>query len=307
MHCIGWCAIWPREPRTSKPSWSDRSPRSSVSSRSFITCSARSSVAGQSGWMVINSRSGWKTSMSTLPGCWRRWPRPPMRMLPTLRHDLDHSRRAWRAKTSHATSQTRPAPAVAVRCMRSARVSARCSTSFRHACVCCASAGRSTAAAPAGRSIRHQHRSVRSPRDWPALPCSPTCWSANTAITRRSTDSPRSSPAMVSSLTGRPWRTGSVGRAGGWSRCRRAWPPMCSDRTRSSPTTCRSRCSILAAVAPRPADYGSIRAMIDPGRVPIHPPQSTSTVRTARRNVPPPTLRASAAFSRSTAMRGSSG
>ena len=31
MHCIGWCASWPREPRTSEPSSSDRRPRSSGS------------------------------------------------------------------------------------------------------------------------------------------------------------------------------------------------------------------------------------------------------------------------------------
>ena len=124
------------------------------------------------------------------------------------------------------------APAAAARCMRSARRSARCSTSCRHACGCCASAGRTTAAAPAGRSIRHPRRSVRSPRAWRALPCWPTCWSANTAITRRSIASPRSSPGTASRSTVRPWQTGSAALAGGWSRCRRAWPRMCSDRSK---------------------------------------------------------------------------
>jgi hypothetical protein len=68
--------------------------------RSIVQRLQRAQLAGdRSGWIRINSRSGSKTSMSTLLGRSRRWPRTPMRMLPTLRHGLDHSRRAWLAKT----------------------------------------------------------------------------------------------------------------------------------------------------------------------------------------------------------------
>ena len=87
--------------------------------------------------------------------------------------------------------------------------------------------------------------------------------------------------------------TGSVGPAGGWSRCRRAWLPTSSARTRSLPTTRLCRCSTPAAAAPRPAGCGAMRSMTGPGRVPIHPPRSTSTARTARRSARPPTSRAS--------------
>jgi transposase len=64
---------------------------------------------------------------------------------------------------------------------------------------------------------------------------------------------------------------------------------------------------VLAVVAPRPAGCGSIRAKIGHGPVPTHQPPSTSTARTARRNVLLLTSKASGAFSRSMATRASNG
>ncbi len=93
---------------------------------------------------------------------------------------------------------------------------------------------------------------VRSPRAWPRRGSSPRCWSASTATTRRSIARPRSSPGTASGSTARPWRAGSAARAGGWSRCRRALPPMSSRRPSCSPTTHLFRYSILAVEEPRP-------------------------------------------------------
>ena len=60
--------------------------------------------------------------------------------------------------------EARSVPAAAALSMRSARPSARCWTMCRRACGCCASAGPSTAAAPAARSTRRRRLSGRSPR-----------------------------------------------------------------------------------------------------------------------------------------------
>ena len=94
---------------------------------------------------------------------------------------------------------------------------------------CCASAGRSTAAALAGRSIRHQHRSAD--RQGLASPC-PARPCAGQQILRshsRSTDSPRSSPGTVSSLTVDPanW----VGGACWWLEPLQARLPPTSSRS----------------------------------------------------------------------------
>jgi hypothetical protein len=61
-----------------------------------------------------------------------------------------------------------------------------------------------------------------------------------------------------------------------------------------SPTTRRSRYSIPAAAAPRPAGCGSMRATIDPGPDPNRRRPSTSTVLIARRSVLPLISRISA-------------
>ena len=121
--------------------------------------------------------------------------------------------------------------------IRSARRRARCSTGFRRSFASCASAAPSTAAAPAARSIRRRLPSARLPRAWPRRDSSPRCWSASTATTRRSIARPRSSPATASGSNARPWRAGSAARAGGWSGCRRGWPPMSLHRPSCSPTT----------------------------------------------------------------------
>jgi transposase len=99
----------------------------------------------------------------------------------------------------------------------------------------------------------------------------------------------------------------SVVHAGGWSRCRRALPHMCSDRARCSPTTRRFRCSILAVATPRQAGCGSIHAMTDLGSVQIRRRPSTSTVPIARQSVLLLTSKDSAAFCRSTVMQASKG
>ena len=74
-----------------------------------------------------------------------------------------------------------------------------------------------------------------------------------------------------------------------------------------SPTTRRSRCSIPAAAAPRPAGSGSMPVMTGPGMDPIRRQPSISTVPIAGPSVPPLIWRSSKASFRSTAIPDSSG
>ena len=66
-----------------------------------------------------------------------------------------------------------------------------------------------------------------------------------------------------------------------------ASPSTSSPRKSCSPTTRRSRCSIPAAAAPRPAGCGSMPAMTGPGTDPIRRPRSISTAPIARPSVLP--------------------
>jgi hypothetical protein len=170
-----------------------------------------------------------------------------------------------------------------------------------------ASAGPAMAVAPAGPSIKRPPRSGRSPRASPVPPYSPMSWSPNTAIIFRSTDRAKSLPGTASRSTARPWRTGWAAPAGGWSRCRPASQPMCSDQPSYLPTTRRSRCLIPAAAAPKPAGCGSMRATIDPRAGPNRRPPSISTVLIARQNVLPLISKTSEVCCKSTAMPASSG
>src|ERR1700688_2222738 len=146
--------------------------------------------------------------------------------------------------------------------MWSARLSARCSIMCPRGFESSASAGRAMAAGPAGLFIRRPPRSVRSPRASP-VPCvSLISWSPSTAITFRFTGRAKSSPGTGSISIARLSRTGWAALVGGWSRCRPASQRMCLDQPSCLPTTRRSRCSIPAAAAPRPAGCGSMRATI---------------------------------------------
>jgi transposase len=82
---------------------------------------------------------------------------------------------------------------------------------------------------------------------------------------------------------------------------------MCLDQPSCLPMTRRSRCLIPAAVAPRPAGCGSMRATINPGPGPNRRPLSTSTVLIARQSVLPPISRTSVACCKSMATLASSG
>jgi transposase len=88
------------------------------------------------------------------------------------------------------------------------------------------------------------------------------------------------------------------------------WPAsqrMCLDQPSCLPTTRRSRCSIPAAAAPRPAGCGSMRVTIDPGPGPNRRPPSISTVLIARQSVLPLISRTSVVCCKSTATPASSG
>ena len=86
-------------------------------------------------------------------------------------------------------------------------------------CAWCASAVPNTAAAPAGRWPGAGAGAADRRGIGDARRCSPTCWSASIAITRRSIGSRRSSPGMASIWIARRWPTGSAALAGGSRRC----------------------------------------------------------------------------------------
>src|SRR6516165_10611713 len=106
------------------------------------------------------------------------------------------------------------------------------------------SADRAIAVGPAGPSTRRLRQSAQSPKASRPLPCSPTSWSPNTAITFRCTDRAKSSPGRALSWIARRSRTGSAAPAGGSSPFKPGSPNMSSPRKNCSPTTPRSRCSI---------------------------------------------------------------
>jgi hypothetical protein len=70
-------------------------------------------------------------------------------------------------------------------------------------------------------------------------------------------------------------RGSPVPLASGWNRCRPASPRVCLDQPSCLPTSRRSRCSIPAGAAPRPAGCGYVRATIYPGPGPNRPASST--------------------------------
>ena len=185
-----------REPRRRDRASPDRSSRS---------CSARSSAGAPNGSMAISWRSRLKTSTATLPGRGEpsgdrsrgpsettipaqaaarssaargRAARYRRRDLPLLRRcaPCDRRERQRDARLGAGTAACRPHPPPEIRLPRLRQ-----------------------------RSIRRRRRSGRSPRAWRPRRCSPRCWSANTAITRRSIGSRRSLPGMASSSTARRW------------------------------------------------------------------------------------------------------
>jgi hypothetical protein len=108
-------------------------------------------------------------------------------------------RRICRAKRCGSTLSIRPAPAAVARCMRSARLSARCSIMCRRGFGSSASAGRAMAAVPAGPFIRRPPRSARSPRASPVLAFWLTSSYQSTATTSRFTGRAKSSPGKAPS------------------------------------------------------------------------------------------------------------
>ena len=101
-------------------------------------------------------------------------------------------------------------------------------------------------------------------------------------------------------------RLGRAGPAGGWSRCGACCAGTSWPRPGSSPTTPRCRCSTPAGAGPRPAGCGATRSTTGPGAAAPRRRWSTSTPRTARASIRPPTWPGSGASCRSTATAGSS-
>ena len=97
------------------------------------------------------------------------------------------------------------AAVAAVRCMRSARASARCWTGCRRSSRDAHHAPEICLPQPATRWCRRRRRNGRSPADWQRRRCSPRCWSANIATTRRSIGNRRSSPVTASISDARRW------------------------------------------------------------------------------------------------------
>jgi len=166
-----------------------------------------------------------------------------------------------RARMWQSILMSASVPAAAAHSTSSARRSARCSTSCRRGCGFCASVVPNMGAVPAGRSTRLRARAPHRQGNGQPRPAG-AC--AGEQILR---PHPALSPkpdlcAGTGRLSARPWRTGSVVRAGGWNRCRHASASCVLARPKSSPTTRQFRCWIPRPVAPRPADCGFIHATI---------------------------------------------
>ena len=141
---------------------------------------------------------------------------------------------------------------------------------------------------------------------WRRRRCLPRCWSANIAITRHSTGSRRSSPAMGSIFRVRRSPDGSAAPAGGSRRCTNALQETCLLRITCSPMTRPCRCSIQAEGARRRDGFGFTPASKEHGVGQSRRPRSICMRRTAKLNVRLRISNTSAAFFMSTAMPGSS-
>ena len=204
--------------------------------------------------MPISLRLDWRTLRPT-----KRALKPRRNLGRNRRMDsrgASHSPIICRVKRSGSRSARRSALAVAVSCTRSARASARCWIGCRRSFVSSAFAAPNMAAALAERCLRRRRRSARSQEAWRRRRCSRRSWSANIAITRHCIDSRRFLRVSALISIARRWPHGSAAHARGSTRCTRDSARMSSRRIICSPTTRRCQCSIPAAAAPRPAALG---------------------------------------------------